>query len=118
MLRGVAVLLAAALALTVDEPGAPLLDATPTPLAERLAARTTLCAGAVVPVWLLALALPAARGADVRYAAVTLEALALAALGLGVPTALRRWWGVFEPALVTGPLLLGAMPPQGTCRAG
>ena len=118
VLRGVAVLLATALALAVDEPGAPMLDATPTTLAERLAARTALCAGAVVPVWLLALALPTARGADVPYAAVTLEALALAALGLAVPMALRRWWRVFEPALVTGPLLFGAMLAAGHLPRG
>lgn len=109
VLRGVAVLLAAALALAVDEPSAALLDATPTPLAERLAARTAVCAAVVAPAWLLALAVATLAGADLPLATVTIELAALAALGMAVPSALRRWSRTAEPAVVTGPLLLGLL---------
>ena len=109
VLRGVAVLLAAALALAVDEPAAALLDATPTPMVERLAARLAVCAVVVVPSWAAAVAVTSLRGADVPVVAMTLELGALVALGLAVPLALRRWWRVSEPALVVGPLLLGAL---------
>lgn len=109
VLRGVAVLLAAALALAVDEPTAALLDATPTPMVERLAARLGVCAVLVLPIWLAAGAVVLLRGADVPLVALTLELGALVAAGLAVPLALRRWWRVSEPAVVVGPLLLGAL---------
>jgi fluoroquinolone transport system permease protein len=109
VLRGVAVLLAAALAFTVDEPAAALLDATPTPMVQRLAARLALCAVLVLPAWGVALAVASLRGPDVPLVALTLELGALGALGLAVPLALRRWWRLPEPALVAGPLLLGAL---------
>ena len=109
VLRGVAVLLAAALALAVDEPAAALLDATPTPMAERLTARLALCAVVVLPTWSAAVAVPSLRGADVPLTAITLELGALVVLGLAVPLALRRWWRITEPAVVVGALLLGAL---------
>jgi hypothetical protein len=109
VLRGVAVLLAAALALAVDEPAAALLDATPTPMVGRLAARLALCAVLVLPSWAAAVAIASLRGADVPLVAMTLELGALVVLGLAVPLALRRWWRVSEPALVVGPLLLSAL---------
>lgn len=109
VLRGVAVLLATALAWTVDEPPAQLLDATPTPLRHRLAARLALCGALVVPAWLVAMATATSAGADVPVTMLTLELATLAVLGLTVPMALRRWWQNSEPALVTGPVLLGAL---------
>ena len=109
VLRGVAVLLAAALALAVDEPAAALLDATPTPMVERLTARLALCAVLVAPTWAAAVAVTSLRGADVPLAAMTLELAGLVAVGLAVPLALRRWWRVTEPAVVVGPLLLGLL---------
>jgi hypothetical protein len=109
VLRGVAVLLATALALAVDEPAAQLLDATPTPLGQRLAARTAVCAVLVLPAWGLALVAASAAGADVPLAAMTLELAGLVGLGLAVPMSLRRWWGAAEPAVVVGPVLLGAL---------
>ena len=112
-LRGVAVLLAAALALAVDEATAPLLDATPTPMAQRAAARLFLCAAVVLPMWGLALAVATLRGTDVPLAALTVELAALAALAVAVPMALRRWWRWSEPAVVSGPLLLGALLAAG-----
>jgi len=109
VLRGVAVLLAAALALAVDEAEASLLDASPTPMSARLAARLAPCAVLVLPVWVTALAVAHLRGADVPPGALTLELAGLVGMALAVPLALRRWWRVSEPAVVVGPLLLGAM---------
>jgi hypothetical protein len=63
VLRGVAILLAGALALAVDEPAAALLDATPTPMVERLAARLGLCAVLVLPIWAAAVAVASCGGA-------------------------------------------------------
>jgi fluoroquinolone transport system permease protein len=109
VLRGVAVLLAAALALTVDEADASLLDAIPTPMSARLAARLVPCAVLVLPIWGGALAATSLRGAEVPLLSMNLELAVLVALALGVPLALRRWWRVSEPAVVVGPLLLGAL---------
>lgn len=109
VLRGVAVLLATALALAVDEPAAALLDATPTSLGQRLAARLALCCSLLVPAWLLAVGAAVSAGADVPVGTLSLELAALTAVGLAVPAALRRWWQVSEPGLVTGPVLLGAL---------
>jgi hypothetical protein len=107
VLLGLAVLLAATLALAVDEPAAELLDATPTGLSRRVARRLGVLAAAVVPLWLLALVLVAVRGADVPVLLLTLQLAALVALGLALPSALRRWRRVAEPGVLTGPLLVG-----------
>jgi hypothetical protein len=109
VLRGVALMLATALALAVDEPAAQLLDATPTSLRRRLAARTAVCSAVVLPAWLLALAAAHAAGASVPVRGLSLELAALAGLGLAVPMCLRRWWGAPEPAVVVGPVLLGGL---------
>lgn len=109
VLRGVALLLAAALALAVDEPSAVLLDATPTSLARRLAARLGVLGLLLLAVWGLALALATARGSEVPMAALTLELGGLATLGLATAAVLRRWWQVFEPAVVIGPVLFAVL---------
>lgn len=109
VLRGVAVLLAAALALALDEAGAALLDSSPTPLRTRVGVRAALCAALVLPLWVGALGVVAVRGGGVPAGAVTLELLALVALALAVPAALRRWRRIAAPALVAGPLLLGVL---------
>ncbi len=109
VLRLVAVLLAAALALAVDEPGAAVLDATPTALAQRVGARLALCGVLVLPAWATAVTTASLRGAHVPVASMTLELVALVAVGLALPLALRRWWGVDEPALVVGPVLVGVL---------
>jgi hypothetical protein len=107
VLLGVAVLFAATLALAVDEPGAEVLDATATPFAVRVARRLVLLCAVAVPLWLLALAVVALRGADVPVRMLTLQSLALVALGVAVAAALRRWRRMAEPGLVAGPVLVG-----------
>ena len=109
VLRGLAVVLAATLALAVDESAAELLDATATSFRRRVADRLRLLAPAAAGLWAAALALVAHRGGTVPEAALTLELLALVAVGLALPSALRRWRRVAEPALVTGPVLLGLL---------
>lgn len=118
VLRGVAVLLAAAVALAADEPAAALLDAAPVPLHRRLAQRTALLAAVVLPAWALALLLARLAGGSVPTAALSLELAALSALGLAVPLSLRRWWRVAEPAVVAGPLLLGGLVAAAHLPAG
>lgn len=118
VLRGAAVLLATGLALSVDEASGALLDATPTPLAHRLSARIAICGALVLPCWGLAIAAATVAGADVPVGAVSLELAALSVLGLAVPGALRRWRRMCQPAVVTGPVLLGVLiaasrAPQG-----
>jgi hypothetical protein len=107
VLLGVAVLLAATLALAVDEPGAEVLDATATPFAVRVAHRVLLLCAVAAPLWLLALAVVALRGADVPVRMLSLQALTLVALGVAVAAALRRWRRMAEPGLVAGPVLVG-----------
>ena len=109
VLLGLAVLLAALLALAVDEPSAELLDATPTTLSRRVARRLAALSFAVVPLWLLALGFVALRGADVPVAMLTLQLTALVALGLALPAALRRWRRIAEPGVLAGPALLGLL---------
>lgn len=106
VLQGLAVLLAATLALAVDEPGAELLDATATPFAVRVARRLLALSAVVLPLWLLALLLVTWRGADLPLAGVTLEALGLVALALAAAAALRRWRRTAEPGAVSGAVLI------------
>lgn len=108
-LRVVALLLATAGAFAADEASALLLDAVPTTLGQRVAARWVACAAVVLPVWVAALAVVASRGGRPPLAALTLELAALALVALAVPMALRRWWRVAEPAVIAGPLLLTAL---------
>lgn len=107
VLQGVALLLAATLALAVDEPGAELLDATPTPFARRVGRRLLALAVPAVALWCLALTVVALRGADVPALPLSLQASALLTIALAVPAALRRWRRVWEPGLVSGPVLIG-----------
>ena len=107
VLQGVALLLAATLALAVDEPGAEVLDATATPFVVRVGRRLVLLACLAGPLWLLALAVVALRGADVAASMLTLQAAGLLALGLAVTAGLRRWRQIVEPGLVAGPVLVG-----------
>ena len=107
VLQGVAVLLAATLALAVDEPGAEVLDATATRFAVRVGRRLALLACLAAPMWLLALGVVALRGADVTALMLTLQAVGLLALALAAATGLRRWRRTAEPGMVAGPVLIG-----------
>lgn len=106
VLQGVAVVLAATLAVAVDEPGAEVLDATATPFAVRVGRRLVLLCCLAVPLWLLALGVVALRGADVTARMLSLQAVALLALALAVVSGLRRWRRMTEPSIVAGPVLI------------
>lgn len=107
ILLGLAVVLAATLSLAVDEPAAELLDSLTTGFTRRVGRRLLLLSIPVVPLWVGALALVDHRGAQLPRLAVTLPLLGLTALGLAVATGLRRWRRASEPAVLTGPALLG-----------
>jgi hypothetical protein len=107
VLLGLAVLIAATLALAVDEPAAELLDAAPTAFARRVLRRLAALAGVALPLWAVGLLLADVRGADVAVGMATLELAALCALSLGAALGLRRWRRLPEPAIVAGPVLLG-----------
>lgn len=106
VLRGAALLLAVALAAATDEPLARLLDAAPTPWAERVGARLVPGLAVVGAAWAMVLGWAAVHG-DPPVAALTLELAALGALATAVAAGLRRWWGVGEPAVHAGPALAG-----------
>lgn len=107
VLQGLSVLLAATLALAVDEPAAELLDATATPFAVRVARRLAVVSVLVVPLWLLGLLLVTVRGAGLPALGTSLAALALVALALAVAAALRRWRRNPQPGVLTGGVLVG-----------
>jgi hypothetical protein len=107
VLLGLAVLIAATLALAVDEPAAELLDAAPTAFARRVLHRLVALAVVALLLWGGGLLLVDARGADVAIGMVTLELAALCALSLGAALGLRRWRRMPEPAMVAGPVLVG-----------
>jgi hypothetical protein len=85
VLRGLAVLLAATLALAVDEPAAELLDGTPTPWRRRVARRLAALAVLSVPLWLLGLGAVAWRGGDVSTGMLTLQLAAPESARAGAP---------------------------------
>ena len=118
LLRGAALLLAAGLVTTVDDPTGEVLAASPYPLAVRTATRILVGLAVVVPAWLAIVGIVATRVSEVPTAALTLEALGMAAVGLALATGLRRWRAQHQPSYVAGPglfltvLALNAVPPR------
>lgn len=90
VLQGVAILLAAALTTTADDPAGEVLDAGPRTLRARLLARVCIGLAVAVPVWLAAAAVARWRLEATPVAGLSLQAAALAALGLAVAGVLRR----------------------------
>lgn len=106
MLRAVAVLLAAAVAFGLDDPSLGTLAASPTPLVWRVAVR--IGAVLVVPagVWAIAVAWAEGRArGGVPGGELTLEAAAVAVLGLAAAASLSRWRQATEPGVLVLPLL-------------
>jgi hypothetical protein len=108
VLRGAVVLLALAAAAAVDEPSAQLLDASPTPFGQRVLLRLAAVVAVVVPAAVLA-ALWSARGSGADAGQAALELCALSTVALAVAASLRRWAAIAEPAVLTGPLVLGGL---------
>jgi hypothetical protein len=107
-LRSVAVLLAVAVAFAFDERTRATLAAVPTPLYWRATVRLVCVAGPAALVWCAALASVGTRvDGTVPIAAVTLEAVTLAAAVLALSGGLVRWRDVSDPGIVVAPAILG-----------
>lgn len=91
VLRGVSLLLAAALAAATDDPSGEVLAASPYPRSVRSGARVLAALGVVLPVWLLAAGLVEARAPEVPVLGVGVEALALGAAAVATGFGLRAW---------------------------
>jgi hypothetical protein len=100
VLRGTAVLLAAGLLLTLDDPSGEVLAASPRSVATRTLARVLVALPAALAVWTVALILVGTRGVQVPLAGATLEALAVTLVGLAVAAGLRAWRGLLVPSHV------------------
>lgn len=89
VVRGVTVVLAAALALTTDDPAGEVLAAAPVPRATRTLARVAVGLAVVVPVWVVSVALARWRAEPTPVAGLALEAAALAVAAVAAGAVLR-----------------------------
>lgn len=107
-LRSVALLLAVAVAFARDDRTRATLAAVPTPLSWRATVQLGCVAGPASLVWCAALA-SVDRHVDgsVPVAAMTLEAVTLAAVVLAFSGGLVRWRDVGDPGIVVAPAMLG-----------
>jgi fluoroquinolone transport system permease protein len=107
-LRSVALLLAVAVAFALDDRTRATLAAVPTPLSWRATVGLGYVAGPAALVWCAALA-SVDRHAEgsVPVAAMTLEAVTLAAVVLAFSGGLLRWRDVTDPGVVAASALLG-----------
>lgn len=108
VLQGVALLLAAALTTTADDPAGEVLAAGPRTLRARFLARVCVALAVAVPVWLGAVAVARWRLEPTPVAGLSLQAVALAALGLAVAGVLRRR-GSTSPSWLAMTGLLGIL---------
>ncbi len=109
VLRGAAVLLACAVACAVDDPSGDVLAASPTPLRRRVGMRLLPAGAAAAAVWCALLLLAQAAGGEPPVGALTLEVLALTALGVAVALGLQTWRGSHSPGILAGPAVAGAV---------
>src|SRR5205823_3459204 len=90
VLRGVAMLLAVGLVTAADDPSGEVLAASPYGLGVRTMTRVAVAAAVTAPAWLLSATVVAIRAPGTPIAALSLEAAAIALLGVALATALRR----------------------------
>lgn len=109
VLRGVAVLLACAVAFAVDDPSYDVLAASPTSLRRRVLTRVGLATAVAGGIWGGLLLLAESVGGDVPAAALTVEAAALASFAAAAAVALQTWRGTPEPGLLVAPAVAGAV---------
>jgi fluoroquinolone transport system permease protein len=108
VLRSVALLLAVAVAFALDDRTRSTLAAVPTPLSWRATVRLVCVAGPAALVWCAALASVGQRvDGSIPVAAMTLEAVTLAAVVLALSGGLVRWRDVSDPGIVVAPAILG-----------
>ncbi len=93
---------------------ASLLAASPTPLRRRVAVPVAVAAAVAGATWLVLVTGSALRVDGVPVLGLTVQALALSALGLAVAAVLRTWRGHSEPGVLAAPvvvaLVLAALP--------
>jgi hypothetical protein len=107
LLRGVALLLAAAVAFAPDDAARGTLGALPTPLWWRSAVRIVPPLGLSALVWGAAVVWVAARVArPLPWGDLALETAAFWALTLGTSCGVARWRHLDEPGYVVAPLVL------------
>lgn len=109
LLRGAEVLLAGTLAFAFDDAAAVVLAASPTSLRRRLLVALGLCAALVAAVWGV-LVVEAAVLADASAVpGLTVELVALSAIGAATAAGLRTWRGHVEPGVLAAPAVLGTL---------
>lgn len=106
VLQGVAVLLAAAMTATADDPSGEVLAASPWPRRTRFLVRVSVGLVVTVPVWLLACGLAQWRMEQTPVLGLSLQAAALAAVSLAIAAVL---WsrGVMTPSWVAMTAVVG-----------
>lgn len=115
LLRGVALLLAAALPFGLDDDSRGTVAASPTPLSARSTGALVVAALPGGLLWAATCTWVESRpGADVPVGGLTLEALALAAASTAVALSLCRWRDVTAPGALTAPVVaaLGLVLPR------
>ena len=107
LLRGVALLLAAAVAFAPDDAARGTLGAVPTPLWWRSMVRIAPVLGLTALVWGAAAGWVAGRVArPLPWGDLALETAAFWALTLGISCGIARWRHLDEPGYVVAPLVL------------
>ena len=107
VLRGLGVVLACGWVATVDDPSGEVLAASPYPRWVRTLVRVSVGLAVVVPAWLLAAGIVAARTDGLPVWGIGLEALALGVGGVAVAAGLRAWHGLLAPSAVAVPCVVG-----------
>jgi fluoroquinolone transport system permease protein len=105
LLRVASLIVLLGLAFVLDDPAARLLDAVPTPWRYRFGLRVIVASGIAAGAFAAACGVvrPDLRGG----VGVALEAATTLGIGLLAAVAALRYWGVAEPGVAAGPVIVG-----------
>jgi fluoroquinolone transport system permease protein len=106
VLRVLALLLAVGLAFALDDRSRRTVQSVPAPAWWRAAGQVSVALVPAVAAWVAALGWVSTRTGQLPVLGLSLEAVALAAAGLGLAAALVRWRDLADPGAVAGPVLL------------
>jgi hypothetical protein len=106
VLRVVGLLLAVGLTFALDDRSRRTVQSVPSPAWWRAAGQLSVALVPAGSAWAAALGWVSTRTGDLPVLAVSLEAAALAAVGLALAAALVRWRDLGDPGVVAGPALL------------
>ena len=114
LLRGVALLLAAAVPFGLDDSSRGTLAASPTPLSSRTVGALLVVVLPAAMVWTATCWAVSRQATGLPLAGLTLEAMALAIASTAAALALSRWRDTTEPGALTAPVViaLGLVLPQ------